>query len=59
MTVTNAQAVAVMRAAQLTPLADYPGASAPWPCICDTCGYDGVNWPHRDGANWPHPRTCF
>lgn len=38
MTVTNAQAVAVMRAAQLTPLVDYPGANAPWPCICDTCG---------------------
>ena len=38
MTLTDAQATAVMRAANLTPLADYPGSMAPWACICDTCG---------------------
>lgn len=38
MTLTNAQATAVMKKAGLTPLEIYPGSEAPWMCICGTCG---------------------
>jgi len=38
MTVPEAEAEAVMRAAGLEPLVPYPGANTAWPCRCQKCG---------------------
>lgn len=32
------EAMSIMRQADLHPLVDYPGASAPWSCRCGSCG---------------------
>lgn len=38
----HAEAVAVMRAAGLEPLEDYPGSGAPWRCRCLACGTEAT-----------------
>lgn len=42
--VDDAEAVAVMKAAGVTPQEAYPGARLPWRCRCDTCGKEVHPW---------------
>lgn len=37
--ISDASAVAAMRAAGFEPLVPYPGSEKPWPAICTSCGH--------------------